>query len=439
MNIVDWATIIAAVFTCLGFCLAVFTLAYNKIFQDTGSRARMAEWLQNDSWGEGYRSLLGGALNWLESKIDEKPLPPINSNLKTQGKYFLRGKVFTWWFPFSVIYPLVLILLEWVLSGQSGLISDLPNVSIENRCLAILGYLFLFYLYFFILKSRRIIYSFLIFILISAIFIKINSIIAFSISSVLYVAANGFIQPVAALVGASFYAVPIVLIVTFGELKGKFNLLYGVFILLIFPYLNCFFDYLSWGASRWLLHRIAKKENFWWTFFYGTFDLFIGVLCLLGLAFCLPLAIQFFISLIGPSVIDLKNYLEMMIQDPFGRGLGITGMLFTTFIPTIIHLVIALIALCLPGVPWRESTAERLAVKPDNFFNCAGDMVRVFGIMFIPPIMAIVLSVVIYFNVTFIREGVGWFGGKLYNILYMLLGWWGSGHRKIDRLSSLQS
>lgn len=88
-------------------------------------------------------------------------------------------------------------------------------------------------------------------------------------------------------------------------------------------------------------------------------------------------------------------------------------MLFTTFFPTAAHLLIALLALLLPLIPWRESTAERLSERHKDFFSFLEDMVRVVGILLAPPILLAMIIWSVYAIWEWTRNCVKWFVGAL--------------------------
>lgn len=70
-------------------------------------------------------------------------------------------------------------------------------------------------------------------------------------------------------------------------------------------------------------------------------------------------------AITGIEIIDWQNYALLAKEDPRGSGFFVTAMLLSTLIPTVLHMLIALISFCLPSYPrpWRTWLIKRLRNK----------------------------------------------------------------------------
>ena len=163
----------------------------------------------------------------------------------------------------------------------------------------------------------------------------------------------------------------------FGILGGLFGpsgkadetLLFATFFLVL-PVLNGFADFLSWYASRRLgahllscLGKVSRWRLFAWTIpSHIAVDVFIAVGLLACLALALPFVMQT-ISLARDFDYDVAGEIARAAQDPGGQGIWLTIMLFTTLIPTFLHLCMVAaspLSVCFLGEEKRQDWAAKL-------------------------------------------------------------------------------
>jgi len=115
--------------------------------------------------------------------------------------------------------------------------------------------------------------------------------------------------------------------------------------LLILPVLNGLLDFASWGISRRLGRLLLKHFGRYTAIFLAFVDAVCAVLLLGTLAVVLCTAVEALNALAlaktGAEVMDLTGLLAEAAAQPFGSGFWITAMLFSTLIPTMFHLGIA--------------------------------------------------------------------------------------------------
>jgi hypothetical protein len=121
--------------------------------------------------------------------------------------------------------------------------------------------------------------------------------------------------------------------------------------------LNAFLDWLSWMISRGLgnnLLRISEADDvgpLWRVWIYSrdiAIDIIAACALLVGLAWSLPRVIELWNGLVRMSgaetPLDLDDYLCAAAAAPLTDGLWATGMLFSTLIPTVLHLSVVAVA-----------------------------------------------------------------------------------------------
>ena len=159
-----------------------------------------------------------------------------------------------------------------------------------------------------------------------------------------------------------------------GTAANTFSATFLLFFLLL-PFVNALFDWVSWQVSRWLgdnLLNISKDEDTpaWWRVvrYVGDiiWDVVVATVCLLGLAWAVPRAINAFNGLFqwftGESIFAIGAYLCAAAKEPLGDGFWATSMLFSTLFPTVIHLALLFVApliwLLTPGETSRARAAH---------------------------------------------------------------------------------
>lgn len=169
-----------------------------------------------------------------------------------------------------------------------------------------------------------------------------------------------------AAVGAGLaFAVPasvlafVMYVLRFGDDLGG-----GMFVFLVmFPCLNAIFDWPSWAASRWLMKRLrwdASRPVFYdrvgRLFGHVLADALIGVACLFALAAAIAI-----MSETNSGIMEWDSTFSKAQHAPFsGDGVVLTIMLFSTLVPTAIHLFFAVFALAFIETPYRNVVARFL-------------------------------------------------------------------------------
>lgn len=129
---------------------------------------------------------------------------------------------------------------------------------------------------------------------------------------------------------------------------NKFSVI--ILILWVFlPIVNAVFDYLSLQATRFLLGRVRRVGHNWVGLTLDlALDAVLALGCLAGLAFgtgaLLELASQLSQGTRQGEILWVAN-LAAATHSTFGDGFLFIGMLMTTLVPTMIHLVLGLLAI----------------------------------------------------------------------------------------------
>jgi hypothetical protein len=192
-----------------------------------------------------------------------------------------------------------------------------------------------------------------------------------AVAAVVAVAAGG----AGGAIGAFFTAAVVVVVVAIvvGVEGGAFGAVGAVLFLTLFlfvPAANAVLDHISVQVSRWLLNDLVNRR--------GTArqnlmmlghvfaDVVAAAIFLVLLAVLLPSVLQHAnraFDAAGWPVVEWGPYLDAARREPFGAGLLVTGMLATTLIPTILHMLAAGGALVLPII--GGNLIEDLATKPE--------------------------------------------------------------------------
>jgi len=137
---------------------------------------------------------------------------------------------------------------------------------------------------------------------------------------------------------------------------------------LTLPVANAVWDWLSVGASRGFGEEIRRLypgdpdagagagRHAWRTIALAVCDGILAVIFLIGLAVTIPWAVELTtlpLRAAGMTAdVDLTVYIQSARLNPWRDGLWAMGMLFSTLLPTALHLAMALAALittaCLP-------------------------------------------------------------------------------------------
>lgn len=188
------------------------------------------------------------------------------------------------------------------------------------------------------------------------------------------------------------------------------------------PIANAVLDWVSWIITRWLLRRPADSAR------SGRLALGIGTrlffdlvfafasLCLLALAVpnAIELSNRLFARLALPEVSWL-TLLDQAVEAPFSSGFFVTGMLLTTLLPTLMHVVAGLFGVF---AVWTLGGREMVALIPADGTESMppSDQQRVAWFMIrrrlwlVPAILACLpLVAVLAYGVTFFTGPIGLF------------------------------
>ena len=144
-----------------------------------------------------------------------------------------------------------------------------------------------------------------------------------------------------------------------------------ILFLVVLPFLNALWDWVSWGISRWLGTEIVRRRSVSRIAGHAVIDVVAALLLLLGLTVTLVIVIEG-INVLGQTFanvapLELDEFLVKAAADPWGpNGLWVTCLLLSTLLPTMTHflMVIASPLALLPPRRFRHWLADRLAGDP---------------------------------------------------------------------------
>jgi hypothetical protein len=116
----------------------------------------------------------------------------------------------------------------------------------------------------------------------------------------------------------------------------------------LLPLMNALFDWLSYGLTIWLI-RMGHRKKGLWTLVYGLVDAVSAVLLFFALSLTLTCVIGWTNAALEVPVLDL-HALFRSLSDPSTRfeHFWVAGMIFSTLVPTVVHLVIV----ALSAITW---------------------------------------------------------------------------------------
>ncbi|MBK8452446.1 MAG: hypothetical protein WAQ53_16480 [Thiofilum sp.] len=125
------------------------------------------------------------------------------------------------------------------------------------------------------------------------------------------------------------------------------------FFYLMMPLINALLDYLSWWVSRAFLEKTLQTDKVWLITLEVLIDALLAVLFMLALCLLLPAGAIALDSLFShwidadgqSATTNWQYYAYAAAVAPFGEGLMVTLMLWTTLLPTFIHLVLGCLAI----------------------------------------------------------------------------------------------
>jgi hypothetical protein len=175
-----------------------------------------------------------------------------------------------------------------------------------------------------------------------------------------------------ALAGAALFAIAVaVLGGAVLAYASQFAFLLFLFFMLL-PLVNASVDWLSWGATRFLLKQaedaepnaIGKAQVA--AAVVGTFV--SGTILLVALAAILPNALEALnhaFALAGLPPFDWRAIVNRAVASPWTDGLFVTGMLMTAIVPASTHLVVGLTGILARYTPGARTAAESISDHPD--------------------------------------------------------------------------
>ncbi|MGF1477304.1 MAG: hypothetical protein ACFB6S_17300, partial [Geminicoccaceae bacterium] len=149
---------------------------------------------------------------------------------------------------------------------------------------------------------------------------------------------------------AGFVAFSFAGVVVFAFAGDPAGIFFVVFWTLL-PALNALLDWLSWSVTRRLMQRAQDHGDAGSLNLLAVdlvFDAVAAGVLLVALAFILVFGIELAnltFGLEGEGRIDWQGQLALARDAPFGAGLLVTMMLFTTLVPTVMHLGLGLYGL----------------------------------------------------------------------------------------------
>ncbi|WGZ93803.1 MAG: hypothetical protein QJT81_18760 [Candidatus Thiothrix putei] len=131
-----------------------------------------------------------------------------------------------------------------------------------------------------------------------------------------------------------------------------------MFFYLALPLVNALLDWLSWWVSRFFLERTAQESRVRVIVLDVVLDFGVAVLFMLALCLLLPAGAIVLDSLYAgwvdvksgvPAQTGWQEYAVWARDDPWGKGIMVTLMLVTTLIPTLLHILLGLMAFFIHG------------------------------------------------------------------------------------------
>lgn len=148
---------------------------------------------------------------------------------------------------------------------------------------------------------------------------------------------------------------------------GQYGVIVGwAFFMVLLPFVNGVADYLSFGVSRKLLQAVADDADHWRLARHVGYDITLAFIFLFLLAGILLSGTAFYAQQVVSWVdadIAWQPFLQAARDDPFGGGLPVTVMLFSTLIPTFAHLLVAAVAILVRPLPGQHMIMAWLAVE----------------------------------------------------------------------------
>ncbi|MGO9483470.1 MAG: hypothetical protein ACLPX9_02635 [Rhodomicrobium sp.] len=196
-------------------------------------------------------------------------------------------------------------------------------------------------------------------------------------SSVLGSMAGGFALAFAfaiafALAGAVLFSIVIAILAGVAlAFASDFTLLLFLFFVML-PVVNASVDWLSWGATRFLLERAERAEPDLpgaLRVAGATLGTFVsGAVLMVLLAALLPNALELLNTLFGLAKLppfDWQAMAQTAAGAPWTDGLFVTGMLMTPLVPASSHLIVGLTSVLARFTPGARAASEIVSDHPE--------------------------------------------------------------------------
>ncbi len=196
-------------------------------------------------------------------------------------------------------------------------------------------------------------------------------------SSVLGSMAGGFALAFAcaiafALAGGVLFSVAIAILAGVAlAFASNFTMLLFLFFVLL-PVVNACVDWLSWGATRFLLEQAEGAGNDLKGglrvagIILGTFA--SGAVLMVLLSVLLPNALEILNTLFGLAKLppfDWQAMARRAVSEPWTGGLFVTGMLMTPLVPASSHLIVGLTSILARFTPGARAAVEIVSDHPE--------------------------------------------------------------------------
>ncbi|MEM9320563.1 MAG: hypothetical protein AAGA70_16385 [Pseudomonadota bacterium] len=366
------------------------------------SRRKIQDALNYDQVGAAYRGLLTRALDWLDGRL----CVPAELELRpTDARRAWSMRLLSYALVFALAYPTLSLFVRWTFAND-GIVGGLPVLAPDDRAVlrfATFGGIVIAFCAFFlgrlsaVLRQRHVLRFVAGGALIAVMAIGVWPNLAAVVVVVAVAVAAGFaggVVVVVAVAGAvavagvgavAFLIVAVSVSAAADRIAGRpglptlllallvfigFGIVWGateltpdfsatqrgqVLFLSLLPLANGLADFASIGLTRWSLRRGVQGLLPW----SSVIDLLGAILIFLALGFGLISFIHFVRPQDGVALLDL-GVLFNDLADPQTRGAywWLLFTLFSTLIPTVLHLVIALIALF---TVYPEAARQRIA------------------------------------------------------------------------------
>lgn len=388
MSFVDFFTVFSAIFTA-------FFYYFKTILKNKASSVQLIDTLLKHNYFEFYRLRLKSTLHSIDNKLG-----------KPQWSWLSIAENLSFHYSIAIVYVFLIFFIIWFLGGHNsiGTLEILPKKEgYWERFLVILVLIIIGFTYYYLsskkfenlgerLKnkftsflpntlqkySHLIIKSFegIIFFLFFFIFQSFTTALIFSLLFILFDISLFAVMAVilavggGVAIGAFLNRGEVIIAILLTAVEGRAGLVIGLagiislivtgtffnsitnsilIFLLIIPLLNALLDFISLSISRYFSRKIVNDNNIFWIIIHLLIDFLLAILFLLALAGILYYSIELFNTVVDKKLqINIGNMLYATVQNPFSiENAWISFMLLSTLLPTLLHLLLALVSIVL--------------------------------------------------------------------------------------------